>query len=82
MLLEGEALVVWVCANRRAAKTLRHSQDQKRDFCCVITPMEFVSLDDFHRCKLQPGEVLSVFVHDLKKLLEQAVLGLEEKARN
>ena len=30
-------------------------------------PMEFVSLDEFHRSKLQPGEVVLIFVHELKK---------------
>ena len=43
--------------------------------------MEFVSLDEFHRRKLRPGEAVSIFVHNLKKLLEQSMPGLEEAVR-
>ena len=35
--------------------------------------MGFVSLYNFHRRKLRPGEALSVFVHDLRKLIDQAI---------
>jgi len=38
-----------------------------------ITPVRFVSLSDFHSRKLRPGESLSVFVHELKQLLGQAI---------
>ena len=48
----------------------------------TMMPMEFVSLDDFHQRKLQPGESLSVFVHVLKKLLEQAMPSLDKPARD
>lgn len=43
--------------------------------------MEFVSLEDFHKRKLRPGEALSVFLHDLKKLLGMAMPTLEAEAR-
>ena len=66
-LLEGEAL-------------LELSNEQQEDYKIAkeeiekaMKPMGFVSLDDFHRRKLQPGEALSVFVHDLKKLIDQAI---------
>ena len=42
----------------------------------------FVTLDEFHRRKLLPGEALSVFVHDLKKLLGQAMSNLDAEARD
>ena len=45
-----------------------------------MMPMEFVSLDDFHRHKLRPGEALSVSVHAMKKLLEQAMPSLDKPA--
>ena len=48
----------------------------------AMMPMEFVSLDDFHRRKLRPGEALSVFVHAMKKLLEQAMPSLDKLARD
>ena len=54
----------------------------KKEMCTAMTTMEFVSLNGFHRRKLQPGEAISVFVHDLKKLLEQAMLGLEKPAQD
>lgn len=77
-LLEGEALAVW----------LELSEEQQADYkaakkaiCEAMMPMEFVSLDDFHRRKLRPGEAVSIFLHDLKKLLEQSMPGLEETAK-
>ena len=76
-LLEGEALAVW----------LELSEEQQEDYaaarkeiCTAMMPMEFVSLDEFHRRKLRPSEAISVFVHELKKLLEQAMPGLEKPA--
>ena len=44
--------------------------------------MGFVSLEAFHSRKLRPGEALSVFVHELKKLLDQAMPGLDATARD
>ena len=44
--------------------------------------MEFVSLDEFHRRKLRPSESVSIYVHDLKKLLDQAMPGLEKVTRD
>ena len=77
ILLEGEALAVW----------LDLSEEEQDDYASVkeammrtMMPMEFVSLDDFHQRKLQPGESLSVFVHVLKKLLEQAIPSLDKPA--
>ena len=76
--MEGEALAVW----------LELSEEQQADYkaakkaiCEAMMPMEFVSLDDFHRRKLRPGEAVSIFLHDLKKLLEQSMPGLEETAK-
>ena len=46
----------------------------------TMTPMGFVSLDIFHGHKLRPGETLSVFVHELKKLLDQAMPSLDVDA--
>lgn len=45
-----------------------------------MTPAAFVSLDVFHCHMLQPGEALAVFMHNLKKLLGQAILNLEAAA--
>ena len=69
-LLEGEALAVW----------LNLSEDEKTTYDVVkkrliesLIPMGFTVLDRFQTCQLQLGEALSVFSHDLKKLLEQAM---------
>ena len=40
---------------------------------------EFVTLDGFHRRRLQPGEPLSVYMH---KLLDRATPGQERPARD
>ena len=44
-------------------------------------PMNFVSLDEFHRRKLRPGEAISLYVHELRKLLTHALPDLEQAAR-
>ena len=78
-LLEGEALTIWLELSKE------HQGDYaapKKEISTAIMPMEFVRLDRFYRCKLQPGETISMFVHDLKKFLEQAMLGLEKQARD
>ena len=54
----------------------------KREICAAMMSMEFISLDGFHRRKLQLGEAISVFVHSLKKLLEQAMPDLEKPAQD
>ena len=38
-----------------------------------MSPVQFVSMDDFYSQKLLPGEPLSVFVHELKRLMDQAM---------
>ena len=47
-----------------------------------MEPVGFVSLDNFHRRKLQPGESVSVFVHNLKRLLDKTMPNLETNARS
>ena len=79
MLLEGEALAVW----------LELSEEQQKDYTATkekllsaMMPMKFVSLDEFHRRKLRPGEALPVYLHDMKKLLAQAMPDLDKPARD
>ena len=33
----------------------------------------FTSLEEFHQCKLHLGEALSVYIHNLKVLIERAM---------
>ena len=58
-LLEGEGLAIW----------LELSGEQQEDYGVAkgeiekaMRPMEFISLDDFHRRKLQPGEPIDICV--------------------
>ena len=46
-----------------------------------MATVKFVSLGDFHARQLRPGESLSVFLHNLKQLLDQAMQGAEANAR-
>ena len=69
-LLEGEALAVWLelTPGEQASYTTTKEKIVSR-----MAPVRFVSLTDFHSRKLHPGESLSVFVHELKQLLGQAI---------
>ena len=77
-LLEGEALAVWLEISEAEQADYKVV---KKKLCDKLTPMGFVSLDEFHQRKLRPGEPLSVYVHDSKKLLNQAMPALDETAR-
>jgi hypothetical protein len=77
-LLEGEALAIW----------LEFSEDEQASYetaknllVSKLTPAEFVSLEEFHKRTLRPGETLTLFVHNLKILLERAMLSMDEDAR-
>ena len=77
-LLEGETLAVW----------LELSTEQQNDYAVTkkvmeraMLPMNFVSLDDFHRRKLRPGKAISLYVHDLRKLLSHALPDTAQAAK-
>ena len=38
-----------------------------------MAPVQFVSLDDLGARKLRPNEALSVFLHELRQMLKQAM---------
>ena len=68
---------------------LELSEEEQDDYASAkealvkaMMPMESVLLDEFQRRKLRPGETLSVFVHAMKKLLEQAMPSLDKSARD
>ena len=74
-LMEGEALAIW----------LGLSEEEQDDFSVTkeklinaMNPTAFVSLEEFHRRKLCPSELVSVFVHDLKGLLDRAMPKVEK----
>ena len=53
----------------------------KKELSIALMPVEFASLNNFHRRTMRPGEALAVFVQGLKKFLEQAMLGLDAPGR-
>ena len=77
-LLEGEALSVWLELTDEQQKDYKAA---KKELVAKMAPMGFTSLEEFHRQKLQPGESVSVYLHDLKRLLDQALPDLEANAR-
>ena len=74
-LLEVEALAVWLKLSEEQQTKYETAKKAIRE---AMMPIDFVSLDEFHHRKLRPGEALSIFVHDLKKLLTQATPGLDK----
>ena len=77
-LLEGEALAVWL---ELTTGQQEDYAETKKAMEKAIIPMNFFSLDEFHRRKLRPGEAISLYVHELRKLLTHALLDLEQAAR-
>ena len=69
-LLEGEALAVWLELSQDEQKSYK---DAKAKIVEQMSPVQFVSIDDFHRRKLLLSEPLSVFAHELKRLMDQAM---------
>ena len=55
-LLEGEVVVIWL-------ELSEVDLTRKEKLCKKLTPMESVSLDDFHKSKLYPGKASSVLYH-------------------
>ena len=78
-LLEGEALAIWLELSEETQKVY---DETKKKIVEKMAPQSFVSLDDFHKRRLHPGEPISVYVHELKKLLDQAMPKLDTNARD
>ena len=76
-LLEGEALAAW----------MELTEEEKRDFGVVkeklirkLAPLEFVSLEQFQKRAIFPGESIGMYLYELKRLLRQAMPELVEDA--
>ena len=78
-LLEGEALAVWLELTEEEQSSYSNARTKIKQ---AMMPMEFISLSEFQCRKLRPGEALSVFIHDMKKQLEQAMPNFDMAARN
>jgi hypothetical protein len=77
-LLEGEALASWLELSPEAKKTYARAKDE---ILAAMTSTSFNGLERFRQRKMVPGEALPVFVHDIKQLLDQAMPGLDAKAK-
>ena len=66
-----------VGTNDRGKGKLRDKQGQAK-----MAPVRFVSLDDFRARRLNPGESLPVFLHELKQLSKKAMPDAETATRN
>ena len=69
-LLEGEALAIWL---EMTAETQADYTAARDMLITKMNPEAFISLDEFHQRKLHPGESVTLYVHELKKLLERAM---------
>ena len=76
-LLEGEALAAW----------MELTEEEKRDFGVAkeklirkLAPLEFVSLEQFQKRAIFPGESIGMYLYELKRLLRQAMPELAEDA--
>lgn len=78
MLLEGEALEVWMELSKDDQKNYGTAKEKMAK---QIMPSEFISLDEFHKRKLQLGESLSLFVYQLKRLLDHSMPCMDAAAR-
>ena len=69
-LLEGEALAIWLelSTEQQASYDVAKAKITK-----AMAPVQFVSLDDLGARKLRPNEALSVFLHELRQMLKQAM---------
>ena len=77
-LLEGEALPIWVELTDNEQKDYAVT---KKKIIDAIMPMPFISLADFHKQMLLSRESLSLYVHQLKQLLGQAMPDISDTAR-
>ena len=66
-LLEGEALAAWLdlsLDDRKEYKTV------KEKLTARMAPSNFVTMEEFRDRKLRPGEALSLYLHDLRQLID------------
>ena len=77
-LLEGEALAAW----------MELTEEEKADYSVTkgklikkMAPLEFVSLEEFQKRSIFPGESVSMYLYELKRLLHQAMPELTADAR-
>ena len=77
-LLEGEALAVWMELSEEEQQDIARAKEK---MIKKMAPTEFVSLEKFQKRKILPGEAISLYLHELKTLLDQAMPGLAAEAK-
>ena len=76
--MEGETLALWL----NMSKTEQANDGTAKDKLLEKLKLaEFVSLDEFHRRKLRPDETPTLYLHELKKALQQAIPGIDDMSR-
>ena len=77
-LLEGEALAAW----------MELTDEEKSDYDVTkgklikkMAPLEFVSLEEFQKQSIFPGKSVSMYLYELKRLLQQAMPELTAKVK-
>jgi len=78
MLLEEEAFTVWLELTNEQQEDCK---EVKKTMEKAMMPINFVLLDNFHCRKLRPGKAISLYVHDLRKLLTHALPDMEQAAK-
>ncbi len=77
-LLEGEALVARV----ELSENVQENYDaMKQHLLTRLKTVEFVSLDRFHRRVLEPEELPTMYLYQLRKLLDQAMPNMDDTVR-
>ena len=69
-LLGGEALVTWL---ELISEQQANYEQAKTNILERMGPVRFVTMDEFHRRRIFPGESLSVFWHELKRMIDRAM---------
>ena len=77
-LLEGEALAVWLELSQDEQKNIATAKEKMIQ---KMAPTRFISLEKFQKRKLLPGEAISLYLHELKMLLDQAMPELAAEAQ-
>ena len=78
-LLEGKALAIRLELTTEEKGSYATS---KAKLIAQMVPVRFVSLDEFHSQKLNPGEALPLFLHELKQLSKKAMPDADATMRN
>ena len=78
-LLEGEALATWM---ELSTEEQGDYNAAKKKMTERMVPASFVSMDGFLKRSLRSGEALSLYLYELKRLLDQAMPGLDATARS